>query len=201
MKHPILALFLVLLCSCAEDVQETNESSFSSKGESHEGEKLEKRYKTNAMSGFKQDSEGHWITDSSKRSTLEAKGSNNMAGKQFNNKQLSKRDANLPAQWSRPEYAKPEYKGNTDGSALSNPYADASKTAREGGVFSAFRKKNVTTKQISGTSARETNLNNFPRTNESNASTFSKKFPEQGVIDYRQIRNMDIQQTKSIMGR
>jgi hypothetical protein len=201
MKLRLLALFLMFLSSCAEDVQEPNRSSFSTTGESHEGEKLEKRYKTNAMSGFKQDSEGKWITDTSKRSSLEARGANNMEGKRFNNKEITKREANLPAQWSRPEYAKPQYTGNTDGSALSNPYADSGKAAKEGGLFSGLSKKQIATKQINNTTARESSHNNLPRANDVNASIRRNKFPEPVIIDYLKQRDMDIQQTKAIMGR
>jgi hypothetical protein len=201
MKHRLLALSLVFLASCAEEVPEPNRSSFDSTGESREGEKLEKRYKTNAMSGFKQDSEGHWITDTSKRSSLETRGSSEMSGKRFNNKQFSKRDANLPAQWSRTDYAKPEYTGNTDGSALRNPYADASKSAPEAGLFSSLSKKQIATQQITNTSAREARQNSLPTDNRVNATMRRNKLPEPVIIDYLQQRDIDIQQTKAIMGR
>lgn len=201
MKYPILLFCLMIVASCSQDAEPSLSSVIRDSSEAHEGEKLERKFKSQAASGFIQDKKGNWVTDTSKRSQFESGGRSNMAGKSFQGKQFYKSEAIAPSYWSQSAYPKTAYSGNTDASSLKKSNASQGIFAREAGAYSSNNGKNVQSNRLGSPAAIEERKNQINRVNDARTSNRRNYENDLFIMDAQQMRDLNIQQTKAMMGR
>lgn len=198
---PILSLIICFLCSCAQENAKRDDYSAAYIPETVEGEKLTRKFQTNAPSGYKMDSEGNWKIKNNKRSSFENAGQANYGNKQFQSAEYKPGTVQKKSWWGNRDYERKIYAGNTDGSKFATTARDAGKSATESGSASRFSGKNLESKRIDRTSALEEGTLGI--TTQSDAETNERRalYKEPSIIDYQQQRALQIQQTKSILGR
>lgn len=201
MKFFVQLLCLCCLASCSQDAEPSLSSIIAASTEAREGEKLERKFKSQAASGFKQDKKGNWVTDTSKRSQFEASGENTMAGKSFQGKSFQKSESIAPSYWSKSAYPKNPYTGNTDASGLKKSSTAQGVFARETGVYSNNHGKNLPTNRLGSPAAIEQNTNPINRINDARTTNRRNFQNDHFIMDAKQMRDLNIQQTKAMMGR
>jgi hypothetical protein len=126
----------------------------------------------------------------------------NFSNKAFNTKAFQKKSF-----WGDKEYAKKVYGGNTDGSRFMKDSKFGDKSAREGGQAARDANRQFATSDYagySGKSAREASKANIANKSDSQVD-FRRKvgnaFSDPDIIDWKAQREMNVQQTKSLLGR
>lgn len=108
--------------------------------------------------------------------------------------------------WGDKEYAKKVYGGNTDGSRFMKDSQFGAKTANEGGVAAHDAGKQYATNNYGGATkaAREAGRSGVDRKSDAEADyrrRVSNEFAESPVLDWKQQREMSIQETRKLLGR
>lgn len=126
----------------------------------------------------------------------------NFANKSFNTKPFQKKSF-----WGDKEYAKKVYGGDTDGSRFMKDSKFGDKSAREGGMAAkdADRQFGIHDNNLfAGKSARETSKANIANKSDSQVDhrrQVGNAFSDPDIIDWKAQRDINVQQTKSLLGR
>jgi hypothetical protein len=155
----------------------------------------------NQEQGYVRDSEGNWIPRSNKRSQFEsisASGTdrrNNMANRRF------KANEYQAAEWTRTKSAPPQgYVGDTDGSAFQTTAAAQGQAARQSGDRARIPGAYETGTFGTG-SSRENQARRHDRPQDDQTENRRGKFTPPEIIDWRQQRDLSIDQSRSILSR
>ena len=183
-----------LLASCASDsTSETRKTAATP-----ERKPLSERI--NEKNGYAQDAEGNWVAQNDRRSPYESKGSTYDAKKSFQKKDYKTGDFAKKSWWGNKEYDRQSYTGNTDGSRFQKSSALQDETAPEAGdaakIPGAYKTGSYTTN-----SAREAGSKPIERTSNSIVESREKSFQQPEIIDWREQRNLSLDQSKGILGR
>lgn len=191
----LLALCLIT-SQCAEK-KVTNEASETYIPETVEGEKLTRKFQTNAPSGYKQDSEGNYVKSTNKRSSFESAGQASMGKKDFNTKKFNPGNYEKKSWWGNREYKPQQYAGNTDASRFATTARDSGKSASEAGNSSFFSGKKVDANRIARQGALEESASGLTRPSDAETDLRRKVYQEPDIIDWREQRALQINDTKS----
>jgi len=150
--------------------------------------------------GFKQDSTGNWIGKSNKRSPFETKGESPYFKGAYGKKEYKAGEYNSKSWWGNKDYGAKKYDGGTDGSRFMTASRDGGKAAREAGN-SAGMTKNYQTGNYATNAAREAGKDGLSKPTDAQTEARRNSFESPDIIDWKQQRTMNIEQTRSILGR
>lgn len=157
----------------------------------------------NRQEGFTQDKEGNWKKRSDKRSDFEGVRNESMgAGKNYGTKEFHAENynGNTQSQWGEKSYNKKSFEGNTDGSRFMTQSRYAQQSAKEAAKSSNEAGKNFATKNLDKTNAREVTQKDLDTPYDSETANHHN-FEDVSIFDWRAKRAMEVNQTKSILGR
>lgn len=185
-----LALFAAALASCSQPVESTASSGAP--------KRLSERI--NEKSGFVQDDEGNWKPRVDRRSSFETKGESPYFKGEYAKKEYKAGEYAKKSWWGSKTYENKAYQGDTDGSRFAktsrfdgNQARDGQQVAREGGTYE--------TGNYATGRANETGKKNIAHPSDAETDVRRRVFTPPPVIDWESQRNLDLQQTKSILGR
>lgn len=192
LSSPLLLTILVTtVASCSQKVEPTASS----------GAPRRLSERINEKSGFVQDDEGNWKPRINRRSSFESQGESPYFKGDYAKKEYKAAEYTKKSWWGSKTYENKAYQGNTDGSHFAkasrfndNKARDGSKLAREGG--NAYETGDYAT----GT-ANETSKKRIDRPSDAETDFRRRVFTPPQVIDWESQRNLNLQQTKSILGR
>lgn len=152
--------------------------------------------------GYQQDSKGNWVPRNDRRSQFESKGESSFANKSFGKKDYKAGDFAKKTWWGGKSYERKPYAGNTDGSHFSRPSSLQGQGARE-----ATRQFSTPgpydTGSYATTAARESSASAIttPTKARDQVERRAKVFQQPEIIDYREQRNLSLDQSKGLLGR
>jgi hypothetical protein len=181
---------VLLLVSCAPDKKETASTP-------------PRKSLTERMSeknGYKQDAEGNWKPQNDRRSPYENKGATYDSKKSFQKKDYKAGDYAKKSWWGNKEYNRPTYAGNTDGSRFQKSSALQGQNAREAGDKAKIPGAYQTDDYATG-AAREAGNKAIDKPSNAIVESRQKVFQAPEIIDWKEQRNLSLDQSKGILGR
>jgi hypothetical protein len=187
-----LLLPLLLLASCASDSKKKDSASTPPRKSLSE--------RINEKNGYKQDADGNWVVQNDRRSPYEGKGSTYDADKSFAKKEYKTGDFAKKSWWGNKEYDRKSYSGNTDGSRFQTTSALQGETAPEAGDAAKIPGP-YKTDTYATNAAREAGNKPIERTSNTIVESREKTFKQPEIIDWREQRNLSLDQSKGLLGR
>ena len=187
----ILCLLALLLASCASD------SNNSGRPESAH-RKLSERL--NEKNGYKQDANGNWLPQSDKRSPYESKGQSAYFKGQYEKKAYQAGGYSKTSFWGNKEYGSQQYSGSTDGSRFQKNSRFDGKGAREAGNSADIPKSYQTDTYATG-AAHEAGNSAIGRPADTETEIRRKAYQAPEIIDWREQRQLTLEQSKGILGK
>jgi hypothetical protein len=154
------------------------------------------------QSGFSQDAEGNWQpAGSNQRSQFEGRSaSGTNTRNQFEASRFSTRSLDRP-QWARNEAEKPQrFDGHTDGSGFQTPAADQNRRARDANARARIP-GNYRTSPFATSQSRENNAKRHDRPTDYQTERARDSFEDPSITDWREQRNLSLDQSRSILSR
>lgn len=152
-------------------------------------------------SGYKQTESGEWVPKVDKRSSYDSQRDTPYAkGKIDNNERYKTGDYAKKTWWGSKDYEKKSYQGDTDGSRFY-------KQARQDDQVSRFDGKAARTSDpfqtntLPSESAHEIKSSAIDRPKSALIESQRKTYKAPSVIDWREQRSMNVEESKSILGR
>ena len=193
MKRPLPLLLTVLMAaatSCSQPVPATASSGAP--------KRLSERI--NEKTGFVQDDEGNWKPRIDRRSSFESKGESPYFKGDYAKKEYKAGEYAKKSWWGTKTYENKAYQGDTDGSRFAktsrfdgNQARDSGKAAREGGTYE--------TGTYATGQANESGKKRLDHPTDAETDIRRRVFTPPPVVDWESQRNLNLQQTKSILGR
>lgn len=188
-----VAAFVFALVSCAADKE-----AESAKPEVAKHKSMSERL--NEGGGYKQDAEGNWVPKSDKRSSYDSQRDSPYFKGKVEKETYKTGEYAKKSWWGNKEYGKKGYEGNTDGSRFQT-------TARQDGQTSRLdgKKANVAgpfeTNTLERQSARESSQSPIDRPLDARTEMDRGSYKAPSVIDWREQRQMSMEQSRGILGR
>ncbi len=190
-RHSILCLLILLTVSCASD---SNNSGRPESARSSLSERL------NEKNGYKQDSDGNWLPQNDKRSPYESKGQSAYFKGQYEKKAYQAGGYSKTSFWGNKEYGRQQYSGSTDGSRFQKNSRFDGKGARESGN-SAKLPKTYQTDTFATGAAHEARNTAIGRPADTETEIRRKAYQAPEIIDWREQRQLTLEQSKGILGK
>ena len=154
----------------------------------------------NEKNGYQVDSEGNWKPINNRRSEFESHGQSPYFKGEVNKTSYQTQSVEKKSWWGNQAYKTKSYEGDTDGSqfqkASSLQGQSARETRQDAGVDQSYQTGNYATH-----AARESSSNRISRPSNAETEQRRKVFAQPEIIDWQEQRQMDIQQSKSLLGR
>ncbi len=150
--------------------------------------------------GFKQDANGNWVPKSNKRSSFELERDNPHFKGKIEKQVYKTGDYEKKSWWGKKAYQAGEYKGDTDGSRFKTQ-------AKQNGMAAPYGDKKVDigdpykTETLDYQSARESDKDPIGKSRNDYAESRKRKFDQPSVIDWKEQRELSVEQSRSILGR
>lgn len=189
-RHSILCLLALLPVSCASD---SNNSGRPESARRSLSERL------NEKNGYKQDADGNWIPQNDKRSPYESKGQSAYFKGQYEKKAYKAGEYSKTSFWGNKEYGTQQYSGGTDGSRFQKNSRFDNKGAREAGNSADIPKTYQTDTYATG-AAREAGNTAIGRPADAETEMRRKVYQSPEIIDWREQRQLSLEQSKGILG-
>lgn len=154
----------------------------------------------NEKNGYQVDSEGNWKPVNNRRSEFESRGNATAFDKQVGKKTYQTRTLERKSWWGNQSYQTQSYQGKTDGSRFQQPFSEAGQSAREAGRDAGLQRPYATNTYTTH-AAREASSQRLSRPADAETQERRETFTPPEIIDWQEQRQMDIQQSKSILGR
>jgi hypothetical protein len=182
-----------LMVSCAEDkVDHSKPTQAARPG-------LQERLSENA--GYKQNEKGEWVPKIDKRSSYDSQRDTPYFKDKLETMERYKTgDYAKKSWWGSKEYGKKSYEGNTDGSRFRKQARQDGKVARYDGK-AAKTTDPFKTNTLPSKTARESRNPAIDKPKNAYTESQRKTYKAPSVIDWKEQRSMDIDQSKSILGR
>jgi hypothetical protein len=150
--------------------------------------------------GLVQDNDGNWVPRSNKRSQLENQGSSPYFQGQYARKTYKPGDYKKTSFWGRKDYGRQSYGGDTDGGRFQTASRHDGQSAREASN-AADIPGTYQTGDYGTAAAREAGVSGL--TKPANAETENRREVYQApeIIDWRQQRQLSLEQSRGILGR
>lgn len=153
----------------------------------------------NEKNGYQKDASGNWVPQSDKRSAFENKGDDPNFAKKFKKTDYKTGDYAKKSWWGNKNYDRKAYAGNTDGSRFQKPSDLQDKSARESDntakITAPYKTGNYATN-----SAREASKKNLAKPSNEGVDNRRKDYQAPEIIDWREQRNLTMDQSKGILG-
>ncbi len=185
-----LVMCVAVLASCSQPVESTSTSGAP--------KRLSERI--NEKTGFVQDDEGNWKPRVDRRSSFESKGESPYFKGEYAKKEYKAGEYAKKSWWGNKTYESKAYQGDTDGSRFAktsrfdgSQSRDGGKVAREGGTYQ--------TDAYATGKANETGKKRLDHPSDAETDIRRRVFTPPPVVDWESQRNLDMRQTRSILGR
>ena len=150
--------------------------------------------------GYKQDADGNWLPKGDKRSSFEAKGKSPYFQGEYGKKTYKTGELSKKSWWGNKDYGRQEYSGNTDGSRFQKSSRLDGKSAREAGSAAGIPDAYQTDSYATG-AAREAGQSGLAKPSDTETDIRRRVFQQPGMIDWREQRELSLEQSKGILGR
>lgn len=192
MKSPrsILWLAIILTASCA---QENTDPAIPTPRRSL-SQRLDEK------NSYKVDANGNWTPTNDRRSSFESQGDSPYFKGKFEKKEYKSGEYAKKSWWGNKDYGKKSYDGNTDGSQFQKSSRFDGKGAREAGTDSGLS-KNYQTDPYATKAAREAGKKGINKTSDAETDIRRSVYKAPEVIDWKEQRTMDLEQSKGLLGR
>lgn len=192
MKSPrsILWLAIFLTASCGKD---SNDASTPAPRQSL-SQRLDEK------NSYKVDASGNWVPTNNRRSPFESQGDSPYFKGKFEKKEYKSGEYAKKSWWGNKDYGKKTYAGNTDGSKFQQPSRFDGKAAREAGTDSGLS-KTYQTDPYATKAAREAGMKGIERKSDAETDVRRRFYQAPEIIDWKEQRSMDLEQSKGILGR
>jgi len=188
-RHMFAAMLLVT-ASCSTDTKTTGSEStikpFSQR--------------LNEKSGYSQDSEGNWKASGNKRSSFESIGATPYFKGDYQKDTYKTGEYAKKSWWGNKDYGRKSYDGNTDGSRFMTSSALDGKNAGEAGTAAKIP-GNYQTNDFATNDAREAGTRNVSKPSDAETDVRRRVFKQPDIIDWREQRQLSVEQSKGLLGR
>jgi hypothetical protein len=150
--------------------------------------------------GYQQDSKGNWVPRTDRRSEFESKGEAHLGKKDFRKKDYKTGDFAKKSWWGGKSYERKPYAGNTDGSQFAKSSALQGKGAREASSNLA-KPDRYDTPSYATAAARESRNSAITAPSAAQDRVDQRGTVQPEIIDWRQQRNLSMDQSKGLLGR
>lgn len=190
---------LLLTAGCAFMVSCAEEKVDNSKPTEAARPGLQERLSESA--GYKQNEKGEWVPKSDKRSSYDSQRDTPYFKDKLDTMERYKTgDYAKKSWWGSKEYGKKPYEGDTDGSRFQTKARQDGQVARDNGK-AARSSDPFKTNTLPRESARESGNPAIDRPTNAYTESQRKTYKAPSVIDWKEQRSMDMDQSKSILGR
>jgi hypothetical protein len=187
-----LSAVCAFLVSCAEEKVDQ------SKPTQAERPGLQERLSESA--GYKQNEKGEWVPKSDKRSTYDSQRDTPYFKDKIDTERYKTGDYAKKSWWGSKEYGKKSYEGNTDGSRFRKQALQDGQVARDNGK-AARSSDPFKTNTLPRESALESRNPAIDRPTNALIESERKTYKAPSVIDWKEQRSMNMDQSRSILGR
>jgi len=155
----------------------------------------------NQEQGYVRDSEGNWLPRSDRRSQYDQRSASGVnQRKNFNTRRFGANQYQT-AEWTRSQSAPPQsYSGDRDGSEFQTTAAAHGQSARQSGSRARIPGSYQTDNFGTGNS-RENSARRHDRPSDDQTENRRDSFPPPEIIDWRQQRDISVDQSRSILSR
>ncbi len=189
-----IALLAGLLVSCGNDGG-SGQSTESAAGFAPLSQRLSQEQ------GYVQDSEGNWVARSNRRSQFENRTPAGIRRGNANSNRRFNAAEYQPAEWTRTSSSRPEsFTGDTDGSTFQTTAAAQGSRARQSGAR-ARTPESYRTGEYGTGSSRENRARRLPRPGDTQTENRRDNVPPPEIIDWRQQRELTVDQSRSLLSR
>jgi hypothetical protein len=151
--------------------------------------------------GYKQNEKGEWVPKTDKRSSYDSQRDTPYFKDKLDTMERYKTgDYAKKSWWGSKEYGKKRYEGDTDGSRFQTKARQDGQVARDNGK-AARSSDPFKTNTLPRESARESGNPAIDRPTNAYTESQRKTYKAPSVIDWKEQRSMDMDQSKSILGR
>ena len=192
MKSPrsILWLAILLTASCGKD---SNDASTPAPRQSL-SQRLDEK------NSYKVDASGNWVPTNNRRSPFESQGASPYFKGKVEKKEYKPGEYAKKSWWGNKDYGRKTYDGNTDGSRFQQSSRFDDKAAREAGTDSGLSKI-YKTDSYATKAAREAGKKGIERTSDAETDIRRSVYKAPEIIDWKEQRSMNLEQSKGILGR
>jgi hypothetical protein len=150
--------------------------------------------------GYKQNENGEWVPKSDKRSSYDNQRDTPYFKDKIDTERYKTGDYAKKSWWGSKEYGKKSYEGKTDGSRFQTTAQQDGQVARYDGK-AARTTDPFKTNTLPRESARESRNPAIDRPTNAAIETERKMYKAPSVIDWKEQRSMNVEQSRSILGR
>ena len=193
--------FFPLTAACALMVSCAGEKVDHSKPTQAARPGLKERLEKSIAYSYRQNKEGEWVTKIDNRSSYDSQRDTPYFKDKLEPMERYKTgDYAKKSWWGSKEYGKKSYEGNTDGSRFRKQAQQDGKVARYDGK-AARTTDPFKTNTLPRETARESRNPAIDKPNNAYTESQRKTYKAPSVIDWKEQRSMDIDQSRSILGR
>ena len=151
-------------------------------------------------SSYRQDSNGKFVANNSKRSTFEGKTDSNFTGKSYGKQEYKTGDFAKKSWWGNKDYDRKTYGGNTDGSRFQTTSKLQGKGAREAGSAADIPDNYQTGTYATG-NARESTNAAIEKGTSAAIENHKDDYEQPEIIGWREQRSLSVDQSKGLLGK
>lgn len=187
---PLLVVFA--LVSCAD--QEVDHSRPT------ESERKPLSQRLSETQGYTQDADGNWAPSSNKRSMYDSDRKYPFGQKNLTKDSYRTGDYKKKSWWGSKPYETQAYQGDTDGSRFQKRALQDGQVARQQGERS-WLSKPFETQTLDTEAANESRVSDVERTRNDYTEAQDRTYRAPAIIDWRERREMSIEESRGILGR
>jgi hypothetical protein len=150
--------------------------------------------------GYKQNEKGEWVPKSDKRSAYDSQGDSPYFKGKVKTERYKTGEYAKKSWWGSKDYGKKSYEGNTDGSRFRSEARQDGQVARDNGK-TARTTDPFKTNTLPSETARESRSPAIDRPTNAAVESQRNTYKAPSVIDWKEQRSMNMDQSKSILGR
>lgn len=189
----LVAAWCAFMVSCAEEKIDNSKPT--------EAPRPGLQERLSESAGYKQNEKGEWVPKSDKRSSYDSQRDTPYFKDKLDTMERYKTgDYAKKTWWGSKEYGKKPYEGETDGSRFRSEARQDGQVARYDGK-AARTSEPFKTNTLPTESARESRNPAVDRPANAYTESQRKTYKAPSVIDWKEQRSMDVDQSRSILGR
>jgi hypothetical protein len=149
---------------------------------------------------YQVDGDGNWTPTNDRRSSFESQGASPYFKGKYDKKAYKTEEYTKKSWWGNKDYGHKSYEGDTDGSRFQQTSRFQGQGANEASTDSNLP-KTYQTDSYATKAAHEAGLKSLDRPSDPNVENRRDTYVPPEIIDWRQQRSMDLNQSRGILGR
>lgn len=151
--------------------------------------------------GYTKDAQGNWKPTNDRRSSFESQGESPYFKGSYDKKNYQTNSYAKKSWWGNKEYGRKQYADTPDASRFQETSRFDGMSAQEAGTSTGLTKTNYQTGAYATNAAREADRKRLDKPADVATESRRKSYVAPEVIDWKQQRSMDVEQSKGILGR